>query len=76
MPGKSGYQIAAEFTARDPALKVIYMSGYADRAHPGAGPSAPFLAKPFSPERLVAFVRAVLDGGEIPRLDPPLMAAG
>ena len=76
MPGKSGYQIAAEFTARDPALKVIYMSGYADRAQQGAGPSAPFLAKPFSPERLVAFVRAVLDGGELPRVEPPLMAAG
>jgi DNA-binding NtrC family response regulator len=76
MPGKSGYQIAAEFTARDPALKVIYMSGYADRAHQGEGPSAPFLAKPFSPEQLVASVRAVLDGGEMPRLEPPLMAAG
>ena len=76
MPGRSGYQIAAEFTARDPALKVIYMSGYADRAHQGEGPPAPFLPKPFSPEQLVAFVRAVLDGGEMPSLEPPLMAAG
>jgi two-component system, cell cycle sensor histidine kinase and response regulator CckA len=76
MPGKSGYQIAAEFTARDSALKVIYMSGYADRAHQGEGPLAPFLAKPFSPEQLVAFVRAVLDGDEVPRLEPPIMATG
>jgi PAS domain S-box-containing protein len=66
MPGKSGYQIAAEFTAKTPSLKVIYMSGYADRARHEEGPPAPFLPKPFSPEQLASFVRAVLDGNAAP----------
>jgi signal transduction histidine kinase/CheY-like chemotaxis protein len=76
MPGKSGYQIAAEFTARLPALKVIYMSGYAHRANEGEGPPAPYLPKPFSPEQLVSFVRAVLDGDEVPPLESPLLSEG
>ncbi|HXQ53430.1 MAG TPA: PAS-domain containing protein [Stellaceae bacterium] len=76
MPGRNGYQVAAEFAARYPALKVVYMSGYADRAGDSEGPAAPFLPKPFSPEQLVAVIRAVLDGAEIPRLTPPLLAAG
>ncbi len=75
MPGKSGYQVAAEFTARTPALKVIYMSGYADRAREEEGPPAPFLRKPFSPEQLASFVRAVLDGQDIPAPDAPLLSA-
>jgi DNA-binding NtrC family response regulator len=75
MPGKSGYQVAAEFTARTPALKVIYMSGYADRAREEEGPPAPFLPKPFSPEQLASFVRAVLDGQDIPASDAPLLTA-
>ena len=74
MPGKSGYQIAAELTQRFPALKVIYMSGYADRVRETAGPMAPVVPKPFSPDQLGAMVRAVLDGAELPRLEPPLLA--
>jgi two-component system, cell cycle sensor histidine kinase and response regulator CckA len=74
MPGKSGYQIAAELTQRFPALKVVYMSGYADRVRDSAGPAAPVVPKPFSPDQLGAIVRAVLDGAEIPRLEPPLLA--
>jgi len=75
LPGRSGYDIAAEFTARFPALKVVYMSGYADRASSRAGPAAPFLAKPFSPEHLAATVRAVLDGTGLPHAGPVLLEA-
>ena len=75
LPGRSGYDIAAEFTARFPALKVLYMSGYADRASSRAGPAAPFLAKPFSPEHLAATVRAVLDGTDLPHAGPVLLEA-
>jgi two-component system cell cycle sensor histidine kinase/response regulator CckA len=74
MPGKSGYQIAAELTQRFPTLKVVYMSGYADRARGNVGPVAPVVPKPFSPDQLGAIVRAVLDGAEPPRLEPPLHA--
>jgi PAS domain S-box-containing protein len=63
MPGQSGYQIAADLKRRFPALKIVYMSGYAARDRHD-GPEAPVLAKPFSPEDLVATVRAVLDGVE------------
>jgi two-component system, cell cycle sensor histidine kinase and response regulator CckA len=74
MPGMSGYQIAAELMRRYPALKVIYMSGYADRVRETAGPAAPVVPKPFSPDQLGAMVRAVLDGTELPRFEAPLRA--
>jgi signal transduction histidine kinase/ActR/RegA family two-component response regulator len=63
--GMSGRQLAERLQADDPALKVIYTSGYS----PGmAGKDIAllegfnFLAKPYPPSRLALVVRECLDG--------------
>jgi two-component system, cell cycle sensor histidine kinase and response regulator CckA len=69
MPGMSGFELASRIKERFPEIKIVYMSGYAARAQ-HAGPAAPVLGKPFSPEELVATVRAVLDGADPPNAEP------
>ena len=67
MPGgMNGRELADELNARQPALKVIYVSGYSNelldhevRVQQGRG----FLQKPFSAFELAASVRRRLDGG-------------
>jgi two-component system, cell cycle sensor histidine kinase and response regulator CckA len=68
--GMSGRQLAERLQAEDPALKVIYTSGYS----PGmAGKDIAllegfnFLAKPYPPSRLAHVVRDCLDGKQDPR---------
>ena len=48
---------------RTPGLKILYMSGYRDQAGGTESGRAPvtFLHKPFTPDALLAKVRAVLD---------------
>jgi CheY-like chemotaxis protein len=70
MPRMSGPQLA-ELLARDrPALRVLFVSGYADEASmrcgvPEAG--ATFLQKPFTPVRLAWKVREMLDTDPVGR---------
>ena len=64
LPRVSGSQLAAEFRAQRPSIKVLYMSGY---DHSAANSDmlqeeVPFLQKPFTPSVLSAKVRDVLDG--------------
>ncbi|MDD5762549.1 MAG: response regulator, partial [bacterium] len=64
MPIKGGKEAFEEMHGADPALKVIYTSGYtADAIHESfilhAG--VPFLQKPFGPGTLARKVREVLD---------------
>jgi PAS domain S-box-containing protein len=65
MPGLNGFDLAVKLTPDRPDMRVLYMSGYADRARVtetalklGHG----FLAKPFSDEELLAHIRKVLNG--------------
>ena len=65
LPGPSGPEIAAELRVRAPDLKVVFMTGYADRDRPHSHhlpPDDVRLDKPFSPAALASAVRAVLDG--------------
>jgi two-component system cell cycle sensor histidine kinase/response regulator CckA len=64
MPGMSGSELARTLQARHPGLRVLYMSGYPDEALARHGVAAPhaLLPKPFTPERLRAQVRRILDG--------------
>jgi DNA-binding NtrC family response regulator len=61
MPDARGPQLAARLRARRPALKVLYMSGYADDTK-GVGDVAPaeLLRKPFTPTQLVRTVHETL----------------
>ena len=65
MPRMSGRVLAQELAKIRPAIKVLYMSGYADNAlasHGVIDASTHFLGKPFSADALLCRVRAVLDG--------------
>jgi signal transduction histidine kinase/CheY-like chemotaxis protein len=65
LPGPSGPEIAAELRARAPGLKVVFMTGYADRDRQHSHQLRPEdvrLDKPFSPVALATAVRAALDG--------------
>jgi len=69
LPGRmSGRDVADELRRRHPGLPVIFMSGYARDivAHDGRlDEGVEFLQKPFSPEELLARVRASLDAAPV-----------
>jgi PAS domain S-box-containing protein len=63
MPGMTGPELAAKLTAVRPRIKVLFMSGYADKliaGDGGLGPGVAYLQKPFSPLTLAAKVRETL----------------
>jgi len=64
MPGMPLAEFSTRLPEVQPGLKVIFMSGYTDRAmlHQGLlDGTAPFLQKPFSVEALLAKVQAALE---------------
>jgi DNA-binding NarL/FixJ family response regulator len=68
MPGLSGTELASRLTAKNPRLKVLFMSGYIDDAMVRAGieeKDVAFLQRPFAPLTLVRKVREVLDGTRV-----------
>jgi CheY-like chemotaxis protein len=64
MPGLDGRRLATELRARQPTLRVLFMSGYADGAFEGEPlqEGANFVAKPFTARELAAAARRALDG--------------
>jgi PAS domain S-box-containing protein len=66
MPATSGPALAERFRAASMDVPFLFMSGYAaDMLDAGgvAAPDVPFLAKPFTVDRLLSKVRDVLDAG-------------
>ena len=64
MPGLSGSDLAGRLAEVQPALKVLYMSGYTNDTiihHGVLEPGIAFLQKPFSPADLLRKVRSALD---------------
>ena len=69
LPGPmDGYSLAREAVNTRPALKVVYLSGYA-RRRTGSSPLGPVLQKPVSARQLVAVVKRELDPDVISTLD-------
>ena len=67
LPSVGGPELVAAIRATRPAVRVLYMSGYADdelplRERPSAGSRV--LAKPFTADVLARAVRTVLDAGK------------
>ncbi len=63
MPGTSGVDLARQLSARFPALKVLFTSGYTDDTlfrHGVDEPQVNFIAKPYSLDELTRRVRALL----------------
>ena len=68
MPEISGAELAKRLAARNPQLKVLFMSGYIgdDVVRQGIQENdAPFLQKPFTPLTLARRVREILDGSRV-----------
>jgi CheY-like chemotaxis protein len=64
MPTMGGPEAARQLRATRPDLKVLYVSGYTDRAAAqelATEQDAPYLQKPFTPTTLARKVREVLD---------------
>ena len=64
MPKMGGRELAARIKQRYPGTKVLFMSGYPDRAlrqHEGLGEDAEILQKPFSLKKLASKARCMLD---------------
>jgi signal transduction histidine kinase len=70
MHGMSGTRLVEEIQSRWPAMKLLFVSGYSQGVALNPDSSArkvPLLGKPFTPARLEAMVRDILDGTEIRR---------
>jgi two-component system, cell cycle sensor histidine kinase and response regulator CckA len=66
MPEMSGIELAESIALRYPEIRVLLMSGYTrdETARRGiASERYAFLEKPFTPSKLAARVRELLDGG-------------
>ncbi|MDT8066820.1 MAG: response regulator [Terriglobia bacterium] len=64
MPGRNGREFANQLLALRPGLKVIFMSGYTDRAvvrESFSDPNLNYLQKPFTLDTLADKVRHVLE---------------
>jgi CheY-like chemotaxis protein len=65
MPQLTGPELARRAARRFQGLKVLFVSGYTDKAvihHGLLGPGTAFMQKPFAPDALARKVREVLDG--------------
>ena len=64
MPGMNGRELARHLVERNPAIKVLYMSGYTENTvgqHGVLEPGTYFLQKPFTPSALGNKIREILD---------------
>ena len=65
--GMNGRQLSDEVRRRRPAIKVLYVTGYARNAiihHGRLDPDIDLLTKPFTAEALTRKIRQILDAGE------------
>jgi PAS domain S-box-containing protein len=63
MPGMDGRELASHLRKQRPEMKVLYVSGFADRAFEnsgGPGPDEAFMEKPYSFDELARKIREML----------------
>ncbi|HKE87545.1 MAG TPA: ATP-binding protein, partial [Vicinamibacterales bacterium] len=64
MPGMGGRELYDYLSARHPAMKVLFVSGYTEEASQTRTPGTTFLAKPFLLDTLAKKVREILDAAQ------------
>jgi len=65
MPVMGGRQLAERVGERSAAPPVIFMTGYSEESHGQyADPGLMLLPKPFTPDRLIEFVRNALSASQ------------
>ncbi len=72
MSRMNGRELAARVSGRRPEVRLLFTSGYSEEAvlhHGVLDAGAAFLPKPFTPNAVLAKVRAVLDGAPLPQAD-------
>jgi len=62
LPGETGRALAGKLRRKDPALRVLFVTGYAEHMRLGETEYEECLAKPFSTKALLGRVRRMLDG--------------
>jgi CheY-like chemotaxis protein len=62
MPDRSGLALAQQLASLYPQMRVLYMSGYTEDRVRVLGPGTAFIAKPFTPDSLLAKIRQTLRG--------------
>ena len=65
LPGMCGREVAEELRKQRPALRVLYISGYADTERAGQIEARFFCRKPFSEATLANKVRELLQAGAV-----------
>ena len=66
MPGINGPELAGRIKPSRPAIEIIFMSGYSERAVSSRLElTGSYLPKPFSPQALAAMVRSVLGSSRV-----------
>ncbi|MEW6753884.1 MAG: PAS domain-containing protein [Candidatus Latescibacterota bacterium] len=66
MPGMTGAELAERVRCSHPAVRILYMSGYAEHAAlPQDLQGMPLIQKPFAPDELTRQVRLALDRREM-----------
>ena len=66
MPRMDGLELCRRFAEKHPDVPVLLMSGFVDRAFPGAplgSQGIPFLSKPFTAEQVLEAVGQALEQG-------------
>ncbi len=72
LPGENGRALAGRLRRRDPDLKVLLVTGYAEPTGTKGAAAEEFLAKPFSAEVLLKRVRGLIGGDGVGQeLGPP-----
>ena len=74
MPQMSGHELAGRLVPARPEMRVLYMSGYTDRAilqQRILDSGLAYVQKPLVPERLARRVREVLDSPQRRSILPP-----
>jgi two-component system, cell cycle sensor histidine kinase and response regulator CckA len=61
LPGETGRSLAARLRRKNPRLRVLYVTGYADQMAMQLSPKEGCLAKPFSTDTLLARVSRMIE---------------